>query len=140
MIKKTQRMLVLAIFSCIFSTQSYGIRYVNVRDGADSVLYGHEKISAPFLMRIIEKIDEPERDRRRKNIKIRGKEESEEVVKNSKKALSEKIDNFKDDESNEVNKVIKAMNKRVNELLEFDLSSFDPIPLSYLLAKINSEY
>ena len=140
MIKKTQKMLVFTIFSCLLSNQSYGVKYANVCDGAEGLLYGHKEISAPFLMRIIERIDEPETDRRRQGIKIREKEESEEVVKNSKKALSERIDSFKDNESNEVNKVIKAMNKRVKELLEFDLSSFDPIPLSYLLEKINSEY
>ena len=137
MIKKTQKMLVLTVFSCLLSTPSYAIRYADICDGADRVLYGHKEISAPFLMRIIEKIDEPETDRRRHGIKVREKEESEEVVKNSKKALSEKVNNFKDDESNEV---VRSINKRVRELLEFDLSSFDPVPLSYLLEKINNEY
>lgn len=140
MTKKIWKVLTFAVFSCAFSTSSYGIKYSNVCDGAESILYGHKKISTPFLSKVIEKIDEPERDRRRQSIKIRGKEESEEVISNSKKALCEKVDKFKANQSNEVNEVIQSMNKRVKELLEFDLSSFDPIPLSYLLEKINNEY
>lgn len=134
MTKKIKFSLFFTAFSFLFATHSFAVRYANILDGAERILYGREKISAPFLMILIENINEKERDRNRQHIKIRSEEESKAVIEESKKALLEKIEKNKTDEE------LFNENKRVAELLSLDTSFLDPIPFSYLLEKINSEY
>lgn len=132
--KNVQKVLGVGLFACIFSSSSFGIRYANVCDGADIVLYGSREVSPALLMKITESIEEPEMDRGRKGIKIRDEKESEKVVLVVKKALQEKINSI------QAGGKVDSVSTRIMKLLELDLSYFNPVAVSYLLEKIYNEY
>ena len=130
--KQYYKIFTVTVCLGLLSSQAFSMRYASVRDGAESILYGSEKISAPFLMKIIERIDEPETDPRRKSLKIRDDSESKDVVLQTAESIKSKLTSER--------KSLTDTVTRIEELLKLDLEAFDPIPLSYLLERIHAEY
>lgn len=115
---------------CLLSVQIKAMKVSCIRDGAEEILYGMEEVRPVLVSEIIHNIQRPEQDCRLQ-FKIREKKESEEIIKEIRKNLLIQLNNNEESD----------IEKRLYSFLTMEeLNYFDPIPLSYLIERINYEY